>query len=404
MKNWYDNDWLAHLKRWLRQPVATSEQEVEAGWAQLQERLKEVEKPAWKRWLQRRAPEEILFVLLFLAAGLVFMLSTYQGNKRKADREEYAAANLEMPQHQPLTEPEVSSQPSGINLRRAEPKPAPEPVTKEIIPSSTSLQTEAPPKTSDKKQKEALALLQGNYLTSSIPDWNPGQLVPFQYADNTEDEKRLQWEVGLAASPVWHVNQRKQISRIRPELGLEAGLILDYRLGSRWHLSSGGFVMAQISALKAPEENRMNARRVQDVMVFNEPDYAEGYLVILNVPLNLRYNWAEDIENTFFTQIGVSNYMYLRERFHISYDRTAVRENGQGLSVTHYQTEGTQTRTGRVDMLSTLNLSAGYRWQLTPKTSFQVEPFLYIPLRNLTSQHTRFYTTGARLRFSFHRK
>lgn len=414
MKNSYDSHWIAYLRRLLlRRRPPVSESDMQQGWEALRMRLEEEQSPFWQRWWQQLSVTGRSLSMLFAAAFCVFLLATYEGLRVKR-LEEWGAKLTSL-----VVMPENISAPAAVREGVHFLSLQPQPYQLESLPSKTpgtaleKTQIKTSPGTTKTRlpeskpesHKPTLQLLQGNAVRmSGIAAIAPPVLREQQQKDPEKKGSRFALHPGIAAAPLWHISRRQELTHIRPELGVEIGLIADYAITPRLHLNSGAFVMAQVSALSGQQTRTYNARFSNDIMVFNQPERIEGYLVILNVPLNLRYNWKIKGNQKWFTQIGVSNYAYLREQFFLKLDRTTINRQVPGWNVRHYQAEETQVQSGRVDMLSALNLSVGSEWAIGPRLSFQVEPFLHIPLRKLTSQEARFYTTGARLRLSFCRQ
>ncbi|MGF1533066.1 MAG: hypothetical protein ACFCUI_05150 [Bernardetiaceae bacterium] len=398
MKHRYDNHWLNRLCwRLRRQPSPPPPEEIACGWEKLRERLlTEDQRSPWRLWWQRRSGLEWLLFLLFITATGIFGIATHLGEQERLGQVQRPLPIL-------YTDPSLPS----LAARKFTPKPAWTSISSPRRVNANSLfvdTTTVASRADTVSDVPAYALLEGQYQAwpSTAPQISPPVAVAAEQAQPSQ-RKRLRIDVGLAVAPIWHINQGSQASaRIKSELGLEVGAAVHYRLHPRWELNSGLFILSQFSALRRPSPERLAARWSQDFII-DQRETTEGGLVILNIPLQVRHSYAFGKYNqkAFYVQGGVSNYLYLKELFSVNVERVFANQAAQGIEVRHHQHARTIERSGQMDFLSTLNVSTGLSWRLSSSACLQVEPFLHIPLQNLTSQQMRFYTTGTRLRLSW---
>ncbi len=97
-------------------------------------------------------------------------------------------------------------------------------------------------------------------------------------------------------------------------------------------------------------------------------DEAYGECVMLDIPLNVRYNFLMKGRHQFFVSGGASTYILLKEDYYFEYD-VEDPELPQ-----HWGTDKTSVYPFKI-----VNFSVGYQYQLGRKGAFQVEPFIKIP-------------------------
>ncbi len=424
MKRFFpDNDWLTALRNQLRQTPPCTPAEADAGWEALQARM-EAESHSQHKPKYRNV---LLLLLLFLGFGgglTIYMASLIPAksvNTTNTQRELMTALDAQQASghlgaEQKLNELVQREQDLQEFTR-------PKSVLAVEIGSNDEVEESPVDDFTEKRQTHYEALPETSKLNAEeltldtewlvfVPDNNFKttdldfmELVAIEDLSQS-NEKRIRFRLGTGIAPFWHLNDPNKITQIKPSLGLELGLVADYKLNEKVHLNSGLLIMAQASALEKTDRRTLTARVPEEVLLSDKPTCIEGSLIILNIPVNVRRYWQNEKGNqVWFAQAGLSNYIYLKEQFLRISNRKAAREVGVSDFRTYeYTARENELSGGDVDLLSTVNLSVGSEWKLNDKVRFQVEPFLHIPLRSLTSERTKFYTTGARLRLSFQRK
>jgi len=97
-------------------------------------------------------------------------------------------------------------------------------------------------------------------------------------------------------------------------------------------------------------------------------DEAYGECVMLDIPLNVRYNFLMTGRHQFFISGGASTYILLKEDYYFEYG-VEDPELPQ-----HWGTDKTSVYPFKI-----VNFSVGYQYQLGRKGALQVEPFIKIP-------------------------
>jgi hypothetical protein len=97
-------------------------------------------------------------------------------------------------------------------------------------------------------------------------------------------------------------------------------------------------------------------------------DEAYGECVMLDIPLNVRYNFLISGRHQFFISGGASTYILLKEDYYFEYE-VEDPELPQ-----HWGTDKVSVYPFKI-----VNLSVGYQYQLGRKGALQIEPFIKIP-------------------------
>jgi hypothetical protein len=109
--------------------------------------------------------------------------------------------------------------------------------------------------------------------------------------------------------------------------------------------------------------------------------YAE--CIILDIPLNVTFNFWNLSNSRFFASAGLSSYVMLSEDYTFSYDYTYYGQE------TNYS-----ERSGKTHLFSNSSLSIGYEYDIHKNWSLSAEPFIKIPLKEVGWGNARLYTLG----------
>jgi hypothetical protein len=176
--------------------------------------------------------------------------------------------------------------------------------------------------------------------------------------------------------------------------GTNVGLLLEYRLASRWSVQAGVIRSTKVYKASASEYYLPDALKAK-WKVF--PQSVDGRCNILDIPINLRYDIALRprqngmLPSRWFVSGGVTTYIMQKEDYYYTYadvDKPHVYPNAYP-SMTEWH-----GKTGAYG-LSQLNLSAGYERALSRRLSWQVEPFMKVPLKGVGYFKIDLLSTGA---------
>ena len=113
------------------------------------------------------------------------------------------------------------------------------------------------------------------------------------------------------------------------------------------------------------------------------PKEVFGHCAVLDIPLNLTYNWSPDRKLQFLSTIGASNYIVLSEDYKYRFD-----------SYNAGAAEGWDTNESSRVMFGIANLSLGVQYFIKPKIGIKVEPYLKVPLKDIGWGQVDLYSTG----------
>ena len=171
--------------------------------------------------------------------------------------------------------------------------------------------------------------------------------------------------------------------------GTNVGLLLEYRLASRWSVQAG--LIQSTKVYKALASDYKLSAYSSKWKVF--PESVSGRCNMLDIPINLRYDIAlrprlnGQSPSRWFVSGGVTTYIMRQEDYVNNFSEADKPHVYPGM-------EGWHGRTGTYGF-SQLNLSVGYERSLSRRLSWQVEPFLKAPLKGVGYYKINLLSTGA---------
>jgi hypothetical protein len=171
--------------------------------------------------------------------------------------------------------------------------------------------------------------------------------------------------------------------------GTNVGLLLEYRLAARWSVQAGVIQSSKVYKASTSEYELppyLKALRVP-------PESVDGRCNMLDIPVNLRYDVALRprsnglMPSRWFVSGGVTTYVMRQEDYNYNYPA--------GTHLYPTTPKEWHGRTGKWFGLSQLNLSGGYERTLSRRLSWQVEPFVKVPLRGVGYLKVNLLSTGA---------
>ncbi|MGC9472244.1 MAG: outer membrane beta-barrel protein [Bacteroidales bacterium] len=132
-------------------------------------------------------------------------------------------------------------------------------------------------------------------------------------------------------------------------------------------------------------------------------------MLTMEVPVNLVFTLLERGEKRFFVSAGASTVFYLDQRFSGNYLSVTTRENlntytGEITYETSYNTvyaESDHPAFSHVDLFGLTNLSAGYAFPVGKTSRMLLEPWVQLPVTDITSLHLRMRYGGLSLKVQF---
>ncbi len=170
---------------------------------------------------------------------------------------------------------------------------------------------------------------------------------------------------GITAAP--------DISRIKGQevkgTGYSAGIIAGYQLNAHWSVEVG----LLWSRKKYFTDGKYFSKEGAQIPSTVDITWLNGGCNMFEFPLLARYDLSVK-KNTFFATAGLISYMMKKEDY--KYGAWA------GPGPWYYEGERKYDRSGD-HLFSNLQLSAGYKFSLSPKMNIRIEPYLKAPLKKI---------------------
>lgn len=278
----------------------------------------------------------------------------------------------------------------------------------------------------DSEIKSALAALEQqievfskeNEVESSIEENDkmdvivPQTTMPLAFveleADNTS-EKRTHLLAGFSGM----IARVEDLISTSP--GVSVGLYAEHRITDKISIRPGLALAKHTYGLET-----FSTTRSDDL--FNAPalDGLNGYvesfennldIVAMEIPLNFVFKLSENRKRSLFVSAGASTMVYLSQRFTGSYSNVYTRENlntatGEITYETNRSTINLDNQYGlfeHTDLFGLANLSAGYSFPFGKGSSMLIEPFIQLPISDITSSNLRMRFGGLSLKMQFGR-
>jgi hypothetical protein len=164
--------------------------------------------------------------------------------------------------------------------------------------------------------------------------------------------------------------------------GSSIGVTVDYQIFDRWHVGAGllfsrNNYTARATDFKAPPDY------YQSVGLKNV-DFIKGKMNMLEIPINIRYDFSVTGNTVFFASGGVSSYLFGNERSkYYYYFNFTGREECREFQYTNKQ-----------NILSSANLSLGVETGVSNDFSIMVAPYMKLPLSDLGFGRIRMSNVG----------
>ncbi len=139
----------------------------------------------------------------------------------------------------------------------------------------------------------------------------------------------------------------------------------------------------------------------------NSLQQVDGFLSGIDIPVEINYN----ISKKLYASAGVSGLVVINDNKKYTYvdnrnvkvsvetNRGALKEDKSVLfTEQNTTTQSMQTPTENTPFLGFYNISMGYRQKISGRTGVALEPFLKVPMRNVTQENLKYIGTGIRLK------
>ena len=171
--------------------------------------------------------------------------------------------------------------------------------------------------------------------------------------------------------------------------GSTIGLTLDYQFVPRLYISTGLLLDRKNYAARA-QDYHAPVDFYQNNIFARHLDYVKGTFEMLEIPLNLRYDFSVTGSTLFFASAGVSSYLLTSEN------------SGMYGTPWGYQTYQPSPSTGQHSYLfSAANLSLGVETGLSNSLSLLIAPYMKIPTRGIGFGQVQMSSVGINFALKF---
>ena len=170
--------------------------------------------------------------------------------------------------------------------------------------------------------------------------------------------------------------------------GSSFGLTVDYQFANRWYLSTGllfdrkNYAARQQDYHVPPDFYRMNN--------MHNVDFVKGSFNMLEIPLNLRYDFSVTGSTLFFASAGFSSYLLTSENSNY-YFNWYGREDCRSFNYSN----------NRNYLFSSINLSLGVETGISNSMSLLIAPYVKIPSRNIGFGQVQMNSVGINFELKF---
>jgi hypothetical protein len=209
------------------------------------------------------------------------------------------------------------------------------------------------------------------------------------------------WDLGVVVAPSFGNTTNK--------LNMGYGVSMAYNLNSKVSVGSG-ISYNEMGASKdiignsAPNSPSANALVSDTKSLESVNTRVSG----IDIPLEVRYN----LSSRFYANVGVSAFAVINQQQNNVYLRgTVIQETTLNLAgdvkpQSFLRTEkvsekATETLSPNSRLIGFYNFSFGYRQKLSKDKSIGIEPFMKVPMKDVTKENLRLLGTGLKIKFDF---
>lgn len=194
------------------------------------------------------------------------------------------------------------------------------------------------------------------------------------------------WAIGTTLGADW--------SRIHgtgdKRMGYNAGILVSYNITKRLSVSTGALVTRKMYSALGKDFNPPKHYWTSYVKL----ESLDGYCQMIDIPLNIRYDFSAKGNNRWYASAGLSSYLMTSQFYNYYYYNNANQ----------YTEKSWKNNANSEYWMGILNLSAGYERILNRKWSLQAEPFLKVPLKGVGFGKMDISTFGTLFTLKYHPK
>jgi hypothetical protein len=264
-----------------------------------------------------------------------------------------------------------------------------------------------PENTSIKEQNQVVAVAGDQTNTNTKKPVTIDEFLANENTKNRMDKVRgekhtpnKRWDLGVVVAPSIGNNEK---------LNMGYGVSMAYNLSSKVSVGSG-LSYNEMGASKdiignaAPNSPSANAL-VSDTKSLQS---VNTRVTGIDIPLELRYN----LSSRFYANVGVSAFAVINQQQNNVYlqgtvmQRTSVNLAGDVQPQSFFMTEQVSEKAPEAlspnnKLIGFYNFSFGYRQKLSKDKFIGIEPFMKVPMSDVTKENLRLLGTGLKIKFDF---
>ena len=171
--------------------------------------------------------------------------------------------------------------------------------------------------------------------------------------------------------------------------GSTIGATVDYQFANRWYIGSGLLLDRKNYAARAQDFATPPPNIPITQNVINHMQYVKGSFELLEIPLNLRYDFSVAGNTLFFASGGISSYLFTSEHngiYYFDYGRLSCDQQ--------------KSPTTNSYLFSSLHFSFGVETGLSNSLSLLIAPYAELPMRGIGMGQVQMSSVG--INFSLH--
>ncbi|GAA5522842.1 porin family protein [Aliifodinibius salicampi] len=173
------------------------------------------------------------------------------------------------------------------------------------------------------------------------------------------------------------------------DMGYKIGVAVEYRLTKNLSVS-GGVIQSDVRYTAQGGDYNPNQGYGSYGNPGVLPDETFARCLILDIPINVKYNFLNFEHSRLYASTGIASYIMLNEEYDFRYD-----QNGEGLP------QSWNKRTGTGHLMSNVGFSIGLEYDIHPRWSLRAEPYVRVPLKGVGEGNVKLYSIGSFVSLNF---
>lgn len=210
-----------------------------------------------------------------------------------------------------------------------------------------------------------------NPLTDSLVKKDPVKKTEPLLAKTSEkkdkekkNKREKHFYIGLAAGPDFSTIKLQSVKKT----GFNYGFIAGYNINRKFSIEAGLFKDKKIYSTDGKYFSTKNIY----LPGYADIEYVDGQCNMLELPINIYYNFCNRSNSSFFVSSGVSSYFMRNESYVYDINHSGVRYPKSA----SYDKKSTS-------LAAVINISAGYSYNLRNIISLRVEPYVKLPINKI---------------------